>query len=335
MESMTNLINITPKTTEHEPPWKIHQVNVCEIELEIKQETPPSLKAAFFKEHMNAHTNSLHIYTDGSKSNHGVGSAVTIPSLSLSDSKSLPKQASIFTAEATAILMALDLIKVLPNKTYTIFTDSKSVTETLKQFEPKNPLLQRAKSVINYAVHTQHKAISLCWCPAHTGIRGNETVDIIAKMAANNPPTQTSLPYTDYIPLVRDALNKKWQNRWDLETNNKLQEIKPKIGKWESSFHKKRKYETIMTRLRIGHSNITHVHLMTRERQPRCCGVPLTVKHFLVICKRHENERELLFPGIHHLRPKERMKKLLSDSKDINIEKLVKYLRDIGVYNKI
>ena len=47
-----------------------------------------------------------------------------------------------------------------------------------------------------------------------------------------------------------------------------------------------RREEVVLTRLRIGHTRLTHSYVLEREDQPLCisCNEPSTVKHFLIDC---------------------------------------------------
>ena len=47
-----------------------------------------------------------------------------------------------------------------------------------------------------------------------------------------------------------------------------------------------RKEDVILTRLRIGHTRLTHRHYLANEDAPECipCDRPLTVKHILIQC---------------------------------------------------
>ena len=49
---------------------------------------------------------------------------------------------------------------------------------------------------------------------------------------------------------------------------------------------RERRLQTVLARLRIGHTRLTHSYLMSGEYQPYCddCLVPLTVWHLLVEC---------------------------------------------------
>ena len=81
-----------------------------------------------------------HIYTDGSKDDMNVGCAVV--SDDFSKTMRIPDGSSIFTAEAKAIDLALDLIahRETSNK-FVIFSDSLSVLKSLDHTSSKNSLI--------------------------------------------------------------------------------------------------------------------------------------------------------------------------------------------------
>jgi len=58
-----------------------------------------------------------------------------------------------------------------------------------------------------------------------------------------------------------------------------------------------RRDEIIIHRLRIGHTYLTHGHLLRGETPPRClaCQVDLTVKHVLLHCVSFTNARDNFF----------------------------------------
>ena len=53
----------------------------------------------------------------------------------------------------------------------------------------------------------------------------------------------------------------------------------------------------VLTRLRIGHTRLTHSYLLKREDQPFCisCNEPITVKHFLIDCIEFSHVRRKFF----------------------------------------
>ena len=81
-------------------------------------------------------------------------------------------------------------------------------------------------------------------------------------------------------------------------------------------------------RLQIGHTNITHNYLYKNEPKPRCtlCAELLTVKHILLECDELRETRGKYLPenlGI---------KQMLTQP---YVMETIKYLKDIGAYNKI
>ena len=55
--------------------------------------------------------------------------------------------------------------------------------------------------------------------------------------------------------------------------------------------------EGVLTRLRIGHTRLTHSYLLEREDQPLCisCNEPFTVKHSLIDCFQFSHVRPHFF----------------------------------------
>ena len=65
----------------------------------------------------------------------------------------------------------------------------------------------------------------------------------------------------------------------------KIKEIKPCIVTWPT--FTPRNIDVILTRLRIGHSRLTHRHLLLAEKEPTCThcySSVLTIRHLLTDC---------------------------------------------------
>ena len=77
-----------------------------------------------------------------------------------------------------------------------------------------------------------------------------------------------------------------FQEKWNDCDNNKLHEINTKFSSTVQLYSNNRKEDVILTRLKIGHTRITHKHYILNEEQPVCiaCDCPLTVKHILIEC---------------------------------------------------
>ena len=105
----------------------------------------------------------------------------------------------------------------------------------------------------------------------------------------------------------------QWNN-----SSSKLQRIKPFIEAWPNII--------IFTRLRIGHTRLTHGYLMTKGRPPECCGTELTVEHILTKCKKYEElRRKYELP--------ENLKVLLGPECPKN--KIIGYLNETDLIKKI
>ena len=97
------------KTIPLDPPWKIPEINLC-LELNKtnkKDSTPFELRQSFLS---HRHVCNIELYTDGSKTSTGVGSAVCVFSvknqLYYSFRFKINKLCSIYTAELRAIKSA-------------------------------------------------------------------------------------------------------------------------------------------------------------------------------------------------------------------------------------
>jgi ribonuclease HI len=278
------------------PPWVLPEVDYCQYGLAPKATTSDLVLRTQFLAHAAVHAGSVLIYTDGSKSDAGVGFGVIFPDFNRHGS--LPSCASIFTAELSAILMSLNLILIHEAMNYTVFSDSQAALCALKHFNSPHPLVQKILATLQLIL-CRGKSVSFCWVPAHVGIQGNECADREARAAASLVAPNRPIPYRDYFPYIRKTFMNAWQNAWDaLPITNKLREIQKEVGP-RTFVSQTRRWETVVTRLRIGHSRLTHVHLMEGNPQPHCddCLVPQTIRHLLVECPSLEDERHKYFSG--------------------------------------
>ena len=88
----------------------------------------------------------------------------------------------------------------------------------------------------------------------------------------------------------------------------------------------------LLTRLRIGHTRLTHGYLMStpHEAAPRCnnCNSILTIRHILVECRNFNSQRALYFGN-------KTLEEILRDSEHFNISQILRFLRSTGLINKI
>ena len=167
------------------------------------------------------------------------------------------------------------------------------------------------------------------------GIQQNEFVDLAAKSASRDPDlciSKSKVPHVDMKKPIRDYTMQKWQERWtspDLRNNRKYRKIRPSVSFWSSSFQKNRRTERILTRLRIGHTRVTHSFLFEGTTPPECehCQVQLTVEHILVHCTFLQEKRCL-----YHMDGKQ-IEEILGE--DCDIEDITSFLKDTGFYFKL
>ena len=159
---------------------------------------------------------------------------------------------SVFTAEAKAIDLALDLVdNCNSHDKFIIFSDSFSVLQTLNHTSSKNLQIQ---NILQKHTISKYKTLVYCWIPSHIGIRNNERVDKKVKEPVNLEQTVFKMPFNNFKPFINRYIFDKWQTSWNETPFNKLKEIKPVIKKSKSVISNIRREEVVLIRLRIAHN---------------------------------------------------------------------------------
>ena len=84
--------------------------------------------------------------------------------------------------------------------------------------------------------------------------------------------TSKLIPASDWLPKNAQYVKDKRKQQWDDIETNKLKEIVPDLTEHHQLQYMNRRDEVVLTRLRIGHSRLTHSYLMESEPAPRCIG---------------------------------------------------------------
>ena len=96
------------------------------------------------------------------------------------------------------------------------------------------------------------------------------------------------MPFSDLKPLTTRYVYKICQKERDetVLVSNKFHKILPKLLDKLLSFCDTRKENTVLNKLRIGHSYLTHSFIFRKEEAPVrvACNVVTTVKHILTEC---------------------------------------------------
>ncbi|KAL1446594.1 hypothetical protein WDU94_006599 [Cyamophila willieti] len=276
------------------PPWEL---SLPETHLLLKDKkanvSPLEIQTTFLQFCHNHHTKEF-FFCDGSKSMNHTGCAFVHQDRAFNFK--LPLFCSNFTAEVLAVHLCIQHIRNHHISNSIIFSDSKSLIQSLRQVQSSNVIISRMQEDI-HELKQKGSSIQLVWIPGHCGIRGNDLAD----QAAKNVNTSSSLN----LMFPRDLnmfMKKKWKNiytrEW-LRTNKHLRFIKQDVIYWSSSNRKKRTEEVVLARLRIGHTRISHSYLMERKERPICdlCQVPLDVEHLLLSCPKFDQDRRTLLPN--------------------------------------
>ena len=333
LEYQVEMPSILRNSVSEVPPWTLSNIQLCPYYETGKRGLSEKELRANFLAHLEEHP-SQHIYTDGSKTNAGVGFAAIFPNIVKSGN--LTQEASIFTAEMYAIKMAVEQIVqgTDENRQFTIFSDSKSALLSLNSVRPLSPIVDEIKA-LNHRANEENKIISLCWVPGHVDIQGNEKADKAAKeaiSAALEVPSK-AIPHTDMKRPLREAVTNGWHRKWNAldRDGRKLREIKKDVRKCSSSHNKCRRIETILSRLRLGHTNITHAYLMQGLTDPPMCdrcNRTITVKHILVECRKYTTIRNKYFRN-------PTLVTMLGEHQYFSVNKLVQFLKETNLFNHI
>ncbi|KAG1680025.1 RNA-directed DNA polymerase from mobile element jockey [Nymphon striatum] len=306
------------------PPWTMHRPIINFSLTGLKKGTTPSYVYLYkFLEVSDSYHGYHHIYTDGSRQNDEVAAAAISTLTSLSSR--LPDKSSIFSAESKALLLALDIVENSTYGRYIILSDSLSCLMALDNMKYSHPTI--CDILVKLHLLTKSNHVIFCWLPSHVGISGNEKADFAAKSALSLPVEPQVISYKDFYMYIFKHILSIWQSKWDGEINNKLHAIKPKLGEWALACRKSRKEESILCRLRVGHSYLTHSFLRRNEAQPVCgrCQQSLTVRHVLVDCAALTSVRSRFYPPL----PWEEF------FKELDLYKLFKFLKYLNVYNRM
>ena len=169
----------------------------------------PNIRTTIVNSHhlyTNIPPSSLNIFTDGSKTKSATSAGYIIYSNCNSPvcgKVFLKPFNSIFQAEAAAIIQALTL-HVLPlmdrdltnTLNINIYTDSKSVLNSLQQTKLKTRTVERLHSSLNHI--GQHHYICLHWVPGHQNVKGNEEADFLATSRREDLLRYNNITFSNY-----------------------------------------------------------------------------------------------------------------------------------------
>ena len=285
-EANIDLDLIAEHKLSEEPPWLLDKptVNLTLTKFK-KSQTSDQVFQQEFAILKDSYSDYFPLFTDGSKDDSRVSAAVVAGDNTINIR--LPNESSIFTAEAKAILLALEHISKLPGTKFIIFSDSLSCLQAIKSGKLDHPLIREIlelSSNISFGI-THYTDIVYCWLPSHVGLMGNSKADSAAKAALKFNISPCAIPHTDFRPSIYKYIIDQWSAHWDKQNSNKLHAVQPVLG-FTPLCQYSRREGIVLRRCRIGHSYVTHSFILKGEPPPQCipCQSQLTVKHILLDC---------------------------------------------------
>lgn len=255
------------------------------IKRKIKAGGSKRVARQIFRETLRSYANHNKLYTDGSVMNDQVGCGIY--DTNTEASIKLNKMCTIFSAESKALLQATKMA-VESEHPSIIFSDSAGCLAALEKGESRHPWIEET---IRTAMN---KDITYCWVPSHVGIDGNEKADKAAGEGRLSPNEYTWVPSQDAINWYTTRVIWANNDRWLRESTSFLKHTKPTTlpGKDREST----KDQRVLTRLRIGHTWLSHGYILHKEDQPRCnyCNDILTANHLILQCSQYDECRKRL-----------------------------------------
>ena len=246
------------------------------------------------------------LYTDGSKitgKNTSVASGLYDPKKKLATTWKLNPKQSVLGSELFALQQALLYIKKETQEIdFIIFCDSKSALQLI-QANHRNYIqivnvIQKLLLELN-----RSRAVKLHWIRGHTGITGNEIADRTANLGHQQNKSQlTYISREEQLAELRYLYKLYWDQYWKDEVNvtqkgKFLRDIVDDINQKQIIKFNERRMEIVFHRLRIGHVGLKQYLFrfgMSIEEECSQCKTVESVEHYLLNCKKYDNEREIL-----------------------------------------
>lgn len=247
----------------------------------------------------------VEVYTDGSKSDDGVGSGIAIfvnKKLTCQIQLKLSNECSNNQAEQFAILSALESITNLSivDRAVVIHTDSRMTLDSLRNPKNHNLLIEKIRFKIR-SLHDQNWQVHFEWIKAHRGIWGNELADNLAKRAARSRKSISfnKIPTSAVKKKLREEFRNKWEIEWQRTKNG--ESTKPYFPTIRQRLAIKLPISPNFTAMLTGHGKLKAYYQRFRITEDGTCTCNRdiqTIDHLIFDCSNLLKERDHLKQNI-------------------------------------
>lgn len=290
------------------PPW-FFPMPIVDLEIAklSKQSREHGGLSNMVQHYLNTkYSDMVQVYTDGSKDpdTGRTGAAVYVPGFDTSLKQRTPDNLAIYSVELLAIVIALIWTEDFKPNKFVICSDSMAALVSIMNFKSScRPDL--ICEIFQCLYRLSHKGIHVCflWVPAHAEVEGNEAADSLAKKALKMDLGNLVVPLSrdEVKSLIKTKVCKLWQEQWNANTKGRfLYKIQPQVPtRRRDSWDRRR--ETVITRLRIGHTGLNHsLSIIGKHTTGQCpsCNRLENVEHVLLECPAYHCEREILLRNV-------------------------------------
>lgn len=282
-------------------PWIINTIEVDKSLVEVQHNNLDSDEWKLkYRETYDKYKNNYNIFIDG-RSNSTFSEAIVKDPKSLAKFRfmNIASQENMFNH---AILEALK--KIIQNRSDATIITNKIPKDNFKIYdETQSKTTARIKELL-HMIKLQGLSVIFLLLPNQlysiitTEIHNNETnTKIVIDLQGNNVGPNPGYSKQDVIRFIRRKMIQQWEPIWRCyKTSNTHKSIDLFIS-LNSDPKMTRREQVLITRIRTGHSKITHRYLLENTSPPLCdiCQVRLSVEHIITSCRKYENIRTMYF----------------------------------------
>ena len=278
------------------PPWVEENFKVATLTLPRPKQLCSTEEVSRAADHLFQQpslASASQIFTDGSVDLTTGTAGAAIWSPTHQECWRVSSGSSSTQTELSAIRRALERGLSLHAPTIAIITDSTASIQAIRRRQPSHNihLITSIQHLIKQH-HDQGTTISLTWVPSHSGIKGNEQADSLAKQAHLLPninekiqPTVSQLtgPIAQYQSRLLHLQHESWVARGS--PSAKWYKVATKLEPSPITTSTPRKLATTVTRLRLGHKCVREIFDAAPHPCDYCQETPDTALiHYLLHC---------------------------------------------------